>query len=121
MKHSRLPVTALVLTVSLHQAVRSARVFKLCTAFGASEELGIDPDRLSLDLNGFTGMDNCYLAHFFTSRANSSHDDSVCNHFADNTISLFHIVNYDDRPIVSSTLISDQMLNVLFPFSILAA
>jgi hypothetical protein len=75
-------VTALVLSVSLRQTVRTARVFKLCTAFGASEELGIDFDRLSFDLNGFTGMDNCYFALFFTSRANSFHGDSVCNHFA---------------------------------------
>jgi len=120
-KYSRLHVTALVLTVSLRQAVRTARVFKHCTAFGASEELGIDFDRLSFDLDGFTGMDNCYLALFFTSRANSFHDDSVCNHFADNIILLFHMDNYDDRPIISTTAISKQMLNVLFSFSILAA
>jgi hypothetical protein len=121
MKHSRFPVTALVLTVSLRQAVRTARVFKLCTAFGASEKLGIDFDRLSLDLDGFTGMDNCYLTLFFTSRANSFHGDSVCNHFASNIISLFLIDNYDDRPIISSTSVPEQILNVLLTFSILPA
>jgi hypothetical protein len=121
MKHSRLPVMALVLMVSLRQAVRTACVFKLSTAYGASEELGIDFDRLPFDLDGFKGMGNCYLALFFTSRANSFHDDFVCNHFADNIISLFHIDNYDDRPIISTTSISEQMLYVLFSFSILAA
>ena len=53
MKYSELFVAALVLKVSLRQAVWTASIFKLCTAFGACEELGIDLDRLSINTRWF--------------------------------------------------------------------
>jgi hypothetical protein len=84
MKYSELYVAMFVLTVSLRQAVWTTHASKVCNSLDAGEKPGIDLDRLSIDLDDFTSTNKCYLAHFFTSRANSFHDGSLYSHIATN-------------------------------------